>query len=74
MIRFSGGNFTQNDPVLIDADLVNIPHICHFLYTGKIFGVNYDKRISRQNSVNRDLLGQANYKDQDYTKFVTHRV
>ena len=24
MIRFSGGNFTQNDPVLIDADLVNV--------------------------------------------------
>ena len=36
--------------------------------------VNYDKRILRQNSVNRDLLGQANYKDQDYTKFVTHSV
>ena len=36
--------------------------------------VNYDKRILRQNSVNRDLLGQANYKDQDYTKFVTHCV
>ena len=32
--------------------------------------VNYDKQISRQNSVNRDLLGQANYKDQDYAKFV----
>ena len=36
--------------------------------------VNYDKWILRQNSVNRDLLGQANYKDQDYTKFVTHCV
>ena len=33
--------------------------------------VNYDKWILRQNSVNHDLLGQANYKDQDYTKFVT---
>ena len=32
---------------------------------------NYDKRISRKNSVNHDLLGQANDKDQDYTKFVT---
>ena len=37
-------------------------------------GVNYDKWILRQNSVNCDLLGQANYKDQDYTKFVTHCV
>ena len=26
--------------------------------------VNYDKRISRQNSVSCDLLGQTNYKDQ----------
>ena len=48
----------------------NIPDICHFFYTGKIFGekiytekrVNYDKRISRQSSVNRDLLGKANNK------------
>ena len=30
--------------------------------------VNYDKRISRQNSVNRDLLDQANNKDQDHEK------
>ena len=44
-----------------------IPHICHFLYTDKILyekiytekRVNYDKRILRQNSVNRDLLGKA---------------
>ena len=59
----------------------DIPHICHILYTGKILEntiyteeLNYDKWILRQNSVNRDLLGQANYKDQDYTKFVTHCV
>ena len=61
------------------------PDICHFFCTGKIFGekiytekrVNYDKRILQQNSVNRDLLDQANYKDQDYTTTVcktTHRV
>ena len=39
-------------------------------YTAKIFGekiyiknrVNYDKRISRQNTVNRDLLGKAKNK------------
>ena len=39
-----------------------------FFHTGKNFGeqictekrVNYDKPILRQNSVNRDLLGQAN--------------
>ena len=30
--------------------------------------VNYDKRISRQDSVNQDLLGQANNKDQDHEK------
>ena len=30
--------------------------------------VNYGKRISRQNSVNCDLLAQANYKDQDHEK------
>ena len=47
-----------------------IPDICHFFYTGKIFGekiytekrVNYNKRISRQSSVNRDLLDKANNK------------
>ena len=45
-----------------------IPDISHFVYTGKIFGeriytkklVNYNKWISRQNSVNRDLLGKVN--------------
>ena len=50
----------------------DIPDICHF-YTqarfleNKIYTeerVNYDKRISRQNSVNRDLLDQANNEDQ----------
>ena len=59
-----------------------IPDICHFFtqtrfLENKIYTeerVNYDKWILRQNSVNRDLLGQANYKDQDYTKFVTHCV
>ena len=30
--------------------------------------VNYDKRISRQNSVNQDLLDQANNKYQDHEK------
>ena len=30
--------------------------------------VNYDKRISRQNSVNCDLLAQANYKHEDHEK------
>ena len=47
-----------------------IPDICRFLYTDKILGekiytekrVNYNKRISRQNSVNRDLWGKANNK------------
>ena len=44
-----------------------IPDICHFftqvkflenrIYTEK--RVNYDERISRQNSVNQDLLAQA---------------
>ena len=50
-----------------DGDGDGIPDICHFLYTDKILWekiytekrVNYDKRISRQNSVNRDLLGKA---------------
>ena len=47
-----------------------IPDICHFLYTDKILGdkiytekrVNYNNRILRQNSVNRDLWGKANNK------------
>ena len=30
--------------------------------------VNYDKRISRQNSVNCDLLAKANYKHEDHEK------
>ena len=30
--------------------------------------VNYEKRISRQNSVNQDLLDQVNNKDQDHEK------
>ena len=46
-----------------------IPHICHFFTQAKILDrkfyteerVNYGKRISRQNSVNCDLLAQANY-------------
>ena len=45
-----------------------IPDICHFFYTGRIFGeriytkkrVNYNKRILRLSSVNCDLLGKAN--------------
>ena len=44
-----------------------IRHICHFFYTGKIFGewnlhrkrVNYKKWILRQNSINQNLLGKA---------------
>ena len=55
---------------------INIPDICHFFtqtrfLENKIYTeerVNYDKRISRQNSVNRDLLDQANNKDQDHEK------
>ena len=47
----------------------SIPHICHFFTQAKILDrkfyteerVNYGKRISRQNSVNCDLLAQANY-------------
>ena len=54
----------------------SIPDICHFFtqtrfLENKIYTeerVNYDKRISRQNSVNRDLLDQANNKDQDHEK------
>ena len=46
-----------------------ISHICHFFTQAKILDrkfyteerVNYGKRISRQNSVNCDLLAQANY-------------
>ena len=56
--------------------MFNIPDICHFFtqtrfLENKIYTeerVNYDKRISRQNSVNRDLLDQANNKDHDHEK------
>ena len=49
--------------------IVSIPHICHFFTQAKILDrkiyteerVNYGKRISRQNSVNCDLLAQATY-------------
>ena len=52
------------------TDGQTIPDICHFftlakfleniIYTEK--SVDYDERISRQNSVNQDLLGQATKK------------
>ena len=53
-----------------ELELWTIPDICHFLYTDKILWekiytekrVNYNKRILRQNSVNRDLWGKANNK------------
>ena len=55
---------------------LHIPDICHFFTQTRIFEnkiyteerVNYDKRISRQNSVNQDLLDQVNNKDQDHEK------
>ena len=47
-----------------------IPHICPFFTPAKFLEnkiytekrANYDERISRQNSVNQDLLGQATKK------------
>ena len=53
-----------------------VPYICHFFtqarfLENKIYTeerVNYEKQISRQNSVNRDLLDQANNKYQDHEK------
>ena len=56
--------------------LPSIPHICHFFTEAKILDrkfyteeqVNYGKRIPRQNSVNCDLLAQANYTN--YTVYV----
>ena len=61
---------------MVKLDMLSIPHICHFFYTDKNFGqkfytkerVNYDARISRQNSVNCDLLAQANCKNEDHEK------
>ena len=58
-----------------------IPDICLFFtqtrfLENKIYTeerVNYDKRISRQNSVNRDLLGQANIKIK-ITQSLSHTV
>ena len=59
----------------------DIPDICHFFTQTKNLDrkfyteerVNYDKRISRQNSVNRDLLGQANIKIK-ITQSLSHTV
>ena len=62
----------------------SIPDICNFFtqtrfLENKIYTeerVNYDKRISRQNSVNRDLLNQANNKDHSdiFCKYYTHCI
>ena len=49
---------------LFATSIKSIPHICHFFTQAKILDrkfyteerVNYDKRISRQNSINCDLF------------------
>ena len=76
-IKYDDGGWTEGD----DNDKAYLIFVISFTQArfleNKIYTeerVNYDKWILRQNSVNRDLLGQANYKDQDYTKFVTHCV
>ena len=61
----------QTGPYLIFVNFFNQAKVLDRKFYTKD-RVNYGKLILRQNSVNCDLLGQANYKDQDYTKFVTH--
>ena len=55
-------------PDILQFKQIYFLHICYLsFFTGTIFReknytenrVNYDKRISRQNRVNRDILGQA---------------